>query len=242
VGTEFLLEDVCSRRVGREVLRGVSLDLRNEEVVSILGPSGAGKSSLLRLLNGLDEPSQGHISYQGQDVSSIPIRDLRREVGMVFQLPYLFDGSVRENILFGPTIWRRSVDAEGLLKKVGLPVDLIDRPAHQLSVGQQKRVSMARSLAVEPHVLLLDEPTANLDATAAGRILDLILSLRDELGVALLMVSHVIHDTEILGGMAAVLHEGRLVEFGPAERVLKEPSSEITRRFLDGDLDSREEE
>ncbi|MFH1737649.1 MAG: ATP-binding cassette domain-containing protein [bacterium] len=240
MSTGFLLENVSCRRAGREILHSISLDLREHDVVSILGSSGAGKSSLLRLLNGLDDTSQGAIAYHGKDLREIPIRELRREVGMVFQLPCLFDGTVRDNILFGPNLWGEEFDAEDLLRQVGLSANLIDRPAHQLSVGQQKRVSMARTLANRPRVLLLDEPTANLDATAAGRILELVLSLRDRLGVAVMMVSHLIEDAETVGGLAVVLHDGNLIESGPAEQVLKNPASEITRRFLDGNLESKE--
>ena len=240
MGTGFLLEGVSCRRGHREVLHDISLDLRETAVVSVLGPSGAGKSSLLRLLNSLDEYSQGTITYHGRELHEIPTRELRREVGMVFQLPYLFEGTVRDNILFGPSIWRKTIDPEDLLRRVGLPADLIDRPAHQLSVGQQKRVSLARTLANEPRVLLLDEPTANLDATAAGTILELILLLRDKLGVAVIMVSHVVRDAGTLGGFAAVLHNGRLVECGSTEKILNEPSSEITRGYLEGHLETSE--
>lgn len=241
MGTGFLLKAASSERGNRTVLRDLSLDLRDSSLVSVLGPSGAGKSSLLRLLNGLDEYSQGTITYNGQDLRDIPIRQLRREVGMVFQLPYLFEGTVRDNVLFGPSLWRTAINPKNLLLRVGLPADLIDRPAHQLSIGQQKRVSLARTLANSPRVLLLDEPTANLDATAARRILELVLSLRDELGVSIVMVSHLVQDAVTIGGAAVVLHNGTLVECGPTEKILNEPSSEITRRYLEGHLENTEE-
>ena len=126
----FVLDGVSCRRAGREVLHDISLDLREHDTVSVLGPSGAGKSTLLRLLNGLDEHSRGTVVYQGRAVRDIPIRQLRREVGMVFQLPYLFEGTVRDNVLFGPSLWQERVDVEDLLRRVGLPAELADRPAH----------------------------------------------------------------------------------------------------------------
>ncbi len=241
MGTEFILNGVSCHRGGRRILHGISLDIADIETVSLLGPSGAGKTSLLRLLNGLDEYSEGTISFEGNELHDIPIRELRKTVGMVFQLPALFDSTVRENILFGPSLWGETADAEALLHQVGLPGDLIDRPSNELSVGQQKRVSLARTLANNPHVVLMDEPTANLDAASAARILELVKSLRDEIGVAVIMVSHLIQDAETLGGHTAILHEGRLIEFGPTDRVLNDPSSEITRQYLDGKLEPAQE-
>jgi len=241
MGTEFILNSISCTRGGRTILHDISLDISDIETLSILGPSGAGKTSLLRLLNGLDDYSAGTILFDGKSLREIPVRELRKKVGMVFQLPTLFEGTVRGNILFGPELWGETVDAENLLRQVGLPGDLIDRPANQLSVGQQKRVSLARTLANNPHVILMDEPTANLDAASATWILELIKSLRDEVGIAVIMVSHLIQDARTLGGHAAVLHEGSLIEFGPTQSILDHPSSDITRQYLEGKLDPTQE-
>ncbi len=168
------------RRVGDvSVVTDISLDVYHGEMLGIVGPSGSGKSSLLRLLNRLDEPTNGTVFLDGQDYRQFSPRELRRRVGMVTQRPFLFPGSVAGNILFGPSQRGEVVadeDIAQLLERVGLP-GFAGREVTNLSGGEQQRVSLARALANRPQILLLDEPTSALDEQAKTGIEQLICSL-----------------------------------------------------------------
>jgi putative ABC transport system ATP-binding protein len=155
-----------SRSVGERVLvRDISVQVHAGEVLAVTGPSGAGKSSFLRLLNRLDEPSSGTVQLNGQDYRELAPRELRRRVGMVMQVPYLFPGTVAANVRFGPQQNAERLSVEriaALLERVGLP-GYQDRDVSNLSGGEAQRVSLARTLANTPEALLLDEPTSALD-------------------------------------------------------------------------------
>jgi putative ABC transport system ATP-binding protein len=154
---------------------------------ALLGPSGSGKSTLLRLLNRLADPDAGTVRFHGTDVRELDPLELRRRVGLVPQLPAPVPGSVADNIGFGPHLEGRDVDPERPVRLAGLDTSFLDRDASRLSVGEQQRVMLARALALEPEVLLLDEPTASLDSAATAAVED---ALRDLQGVSLILVTH----------------------------------------------------
>src|SRR4051794_6636533 len=182
----FELEDVRARRGDRVVLDGVSAQLP-EAVTAVPGPSGAGKSTVLRLLNRLADPESGAVRFRGRDVRELDVLELRRTVGLVPQLPALLEGTVAECVCAGARYaGRPAPDGAPLLERAGLDPSLADRPADQLSVGQQQRVMLARALALEPDVLLLDEPTSALDAVAR----DAIERTLCELAIPLVVVTH----------------------------------------------------
>lgn len=159
----------------------------------ITGPSGSGKSTFLKLLNRLISPQQGKISYLGNDIKTIPVTELRRRIGMMFQLPALPEKSVRDNIQYGPRLadlQLSTTQLESILVKVGLEPSLLERTAQELSVGQQQRVALARVLANKPEVLLLDEPTASLDPDSSMRIEKSIMELVENEKLSVLWVSH----------------------------------------------------
>ena len=155
---------------GAEILAGVDALVPDGEVTAVVGPSGAGKSTLLRAINRLIEPTSGEVYLDGEPTGSLDPLELRRRVGMVFQIPALFGDSVEDAVLYGARLAGRSADPGRLLEVVGLDVSLAGRDPQSLSVGQQQRVAIARALALEPEALLLDEPTSALDEAARRKV------------------------------------------------------------------------
>ena len=174
---------------------------------ALLGPSGSGKSTLLRLLNRLADPDAGVVRFHGTDVRELDPLELRRRVGLVPQLPAPVPGSVADNVCFGPQLDGREVDPEGPVRLAGLDPSFLDRDASRLSVGEQQRVMLARALALEPEVLLLDEPTASLDPTATGAVEDALRGLHD---VSLVLVTHSRDQADRLTERTIRLRDGRV--------------------------------
>jgi putative ABC transport system ATP-binding protein len=185
----FSLKGVTASRGGRVVLDGLDLDI-DRGATAIVGPSGCGKSTLLRLLNRLADPDAGAITYRGAPITDRDVLELRREVALVPQLPALVEGTVAENVMFGPRLAGREGDVGRALSLAGLGDDFADRDASGLSVGEQQRVMLARSLALEPAVLLLDEPTSALDAAARDAIEATLADLRRRLDTSFVVVTH----------------------------------------------------
>jgi putative ABC transport system ATP-binding protein len=231
----------------RAILTDVSFAVRAHHVFTVLGPSGAGKSTLLRVVNRLIEPSEGRVLLDGASAMDLPVQVLRRRVGMVFQAAALFDGTVMDNVLYGPRLQGELMgQADGareraseLLHRVGLPDDFCDKPASELSGGEAQRVCLARALANGPEVLLLDEPTASLDPTAARHVEELLARLADETDLTFLFVTHDLRQARRIGDRGLLLVDGRVVEEGPLPDLLDDPDSEVTQLFVDGRLGSQ---
>ena len=234
----------------RRIVDDVSFSVAPGGVFTVLGPSGSGKSTLLRCLDRLVEPSAGRVLLDGRDASELPVQELRRRVGMVFQTAALFDGNVLDNVLYGPRLRgdraeRAAGDAdaahaqaEGLLRRVGLPAAFRDKPVTELSGGEAQRVSLARALANEPEVLLLDEPTAALDPTASQVIEDLLLQLAADSDLTFVFVTHNLAQARRIGDHGLLLVDGRVVDQGPLPAFLDDPALETTRLFVEGRLQS----
>jgi putative ABC transport system ATP-binding protein len=188
------------------VLHDVSMRIQ-EGATALLGPSGSGKSTILRLLNRLADPDEGVVRMDGEDVRSLDVLGLRRRAVLVPQLPAPLPGTVRDNVGYGPSLVGRSVEVEPLLERAGLDPSYADRDASQLSVGEQQRVMLARSLALEPEVLLLDEPTSALDETARGEIERTLRDLRE--GVSIVLVTHDAAQAERLTTRTVRIRDGR---------------------------------
>ena len=207
---------------GKGIVSDVSFQVHADELLGIVGASGSGKSSLLRLLNRLDEPTSGTVYLDSVDYRQLPPRDLRRRVGMVTQRPFLFPGDVATNLRFGPAQRGEALPDEQvsrLLAQVGLS-GFAGHDTSVLSGGEQQRVSLARTLANRPEILLLDEPTSALDEQSKLGIEDLIASLVRDHGLTCIMVTHDRDQARRLCQRAIVLEAGHLIHDGPVMEVL----------------------
>lgn len=220
---KFLRADGLSYQTdGHQILSEISFGLNSGERVAIFGPSGSGKSTLIRLLNRLDEPTSGTVYLEGEDYRNIPPRHLRRRLGLVMQQPHLFPGTVAENLRFGPSAQGESLADDriaALLKGVDL-AGFAEREVSSLSGGEAQRVNLARTLANEPDILLLDEPTASLDAEARREVEETIRSVLETRQVTCLLVSHDRQQVHRMADRVLELQEGRLVADGPVREVL----------------------
>ncbi len=220
---------------GTEILTGIDASIPDGEVTAVVGPSGAGKSTLLRAINRLIEPSSGEVYLDGEPAGSLDPLVLRRRVGMVFQIPALFGGSVEEAVLYGARLSGKDADPGRLLEMVGLDASLAGRDPQALSVGQQQRVSIARALALEPEALLLDEPTSALDEAARRRIEELVRDLNARLGLTMVFVSHDLAQVERVADLVFVLAEGKSVGIWDREDFFS-GAGERARQFIAGRL------
>jgi ABC-type multidrug transport system fused ATPase/permease subunit len=215
----FELERVSLRRGGAPVLRELSARLP-AGASCLAGPSGSGKSTVLRLLDRLADPESGVVRYQGQDVRDRDPLALRREVGLVPQLPALLAGTVEENIRFAAELGDREPDVPRLLELAGLDASFAERDGARLSVGEQQRAMLARALALEPRVLLLDEPTSALDARARAAVEATLRDLRRRLDISLVLVTHDLGQARRMSDWLVRIDEGRAVEQGSTARIL----------------------
>ena len=220
IETEHLSRTV----VDRALVSDITVQVQPGEVLAVVGPSGAGKSSFLRLLNRLDEPTGGTVQLRGQDYRELAPRELRRRVGMVMQMAYLFPGTVAANIAFGP--WQRgerlaAEQIDALLQRVGLP-GYQERDVSNLSGGEAQRVSVARTLANVPEALLLDEPTSALDDVSARGIEELVLGIIRERRMTCVIVTHNTAQAHRIADRTMILQAGKLVAIGPTKEVLRD--------------------
>ena len=223
----------------RRILDGVSLQVPSGRFFTILGPSGSGKSTLLRCINRLIEPSAGAVLLDGEPVARMAVQTLRQRVGMVFQTAALFEGTVLDNVLYGPRLRREQLDGDAageLLERVGLPRDFAAKAVVELSGGEAQRVSLARALANRPEVLLLDEPTASLDPTASAQVERLLVQLAGETELTCLFVTHNLEQAGRMGQRGLLLVDGHVVEQGPLAEILADPETDVMRLFIEGRL------
>jgi phosphate transport system ATP-binding protein len=240
--------DLVVRYGDKEALSGVSLDVRPNEVLALIGPSGCGKSTFLRALNRMNDGVAGvrvagAVELDGVDVYGPEVDPtlLRRRVGMVFQRSNPFPKSIFENVAYGPRVGgerdraRLGEQVERALRQAALWDEVKDRlgqPGTGLSGGQQQRLCLARALAVEPEVLLMDEPASALDPIAAGKLEDLVLALRERLTVVI--VTHNMQQARRVAQRTAFFYLGKLVEEGPTDEVFGRPRERETADYVSG--------
>jgi ABC-type polar amino acid transport system ATPase subunit len=233
------LEAVHKSFGDNEVLRGIDLEVRRGEVLTIVGPSGSGKSTLLRCVNLLEPLNAGRIFFEGEEITrkGADLSATRQRIGIVFQQFNLFPHlTVMNNLTLAARRIRRQprADAEArayqLLERIGLPEKAGQHP-HQLSGGQQQRVAIARALMMDPQVMLFDEVTSALDPELVGEVLIVMRDLARE-GMTMLVVTHEMQFAREVGDRLVFMDEGRIVEQGVPADVLDRPQEERTRRFL----------
>jgi phosphate transport system ATP-binding protein len=247
------IESVSLAYGERWVVRDVTLPVRRGEVLALIGASGSGKTTLLRSLNRLTEITTGasrvgRITLDGEEIERLEVTDLRRRVSMVFQQPNPFPMSIFENVAYALREERRGIArrgrgsraqlteaVHGALRRAGLYDEVagdLERPALRLSGGQQQRLCIARALAAQPEVLLLDEPCSALDPISTATIEELIVSLRES--VAIVIVTHNLQQAFRVADHVAFMHLGELVEYGTSEQVFDRPAQQRTREYIGG--------
>ena len=223
-----------------KVLKGISTDIKEGEVISIIGPSGSGKSTFLRCINRLEEPTNGEIDIEGENIVSpkVDINKIREKVGMVFQHFNLFPHkTVLENITNGPIKLKKTSQEEAekiaisLLDKVGL-ADKKDVYPNKLSGGQKQRVAIARALAMNPKVILFDEPTSALDPEMIGEVLEVMRDLARE-GMTMIVVTHEMGFARTVANRVFFMDQGTILEDGSPKEIFENPKEERTKEFLD---------
>ncbi len=220
---------------GREVLSAIDLAMGDGELICLLGPSGCGKTTLLRIVAGFIQPDAGQVLVAGDDVTKLPTA--RRRMGMVFQSYSLFPNmTALDNVCFGPRVAGQKRDvqlarARQLLDMVGLSSHEAKFP-HQLSGGQQQRVALARALAVQPQVLLLDEPLSALDAKVRVQLREEIRRIQRETGVTTMLVTHDQEEALSISDRVAVMNGGRLLQVATPAAIYREPADGFVARFI----------
>jgi len=245
----MICRDVDVYYAEKQAIFDVSLDIGNNEVIALIGPSGCGKSTFLRCLNRMNDTIDicrvsGEIKLDGRDIydPSIDVVPLRAQVGMVFQKPNPFPKSIYDNISYGPKIHgiatsRTETDeiVENSLRKAGLweeVKDRLDQPGTGLSGGQQQRLCIARTIAVNPEVILMDEPCSALDPIATAIIEDLIHELSAQFTIAI--VTHSMQQASRVSQRTAYFHLGKLIEVGPTDQIFTRPMHKLTQDYITG--------
>lgn len=232
----------------KQAIFDVSAGVKKNKITALIGPSGCGKSTLLRSINRMNDTiggcrMDGSIRFNGEEISSddTDVIALRKQIGMIFQKPNPFPMSIRDNVLYGPRIHgitdkneledilERSLTQAALWDEV---CDRLDSFALSLSGGQQQRLCIARALSVSPEVILMDEPTSALDPIATSKIEDLAQDLEKEYTV--IIVTHNMQQASRISDMTGFMYMGKMIEYGPTERIFESPSEELTERYIRG--------
>jgi tungstate transport system ATP-binding protein len=230
-----------TRRVGQKtILKDIDMEVKAGETLAILGPNGAGKTSLLRIIDLLDQPDEGSVFIEGKDAWAGDRLDIQRSMAMVFQKPVPFSMSVYDNIAYGMRL--RKMSRGTIDEAVCTALRLLDmegkerQRARSLSGGEAQRLAFARAYVLKPKLLLLDEPTANLDPTNAGIMERAIRDINKRYGTTIVLVTHNMHQARRLAEKSAFMMYGELVETKPTPELFEKPEDPRTAMFVRGDI------
>ena len=226
----------------KEVLKNINFEIEKGETFIIIGPNGSGKSTILRLIHMLDTPTSGTIIFDGQDTNSSTENQLklRRRQSMVFQNPIMFRTTVYNNIAAGLKFRKKKPEeidkkVKEILKYFNM-LELADQKATTLSGGELQKVAITRVLVLKPELLLLDEPTANLDPTSGALIEEMIKSIKQKKEHTILMTTHNMFQAKRLADRVAFLYEGEIIESGPVKEIFENPKDKRVKAFISGEI------
>ncbi|UMZ75480.1 Tungstate uptake system ATP-binding protein TupC [Natranaerofaba carboxydovora] len=236
----YELKNITKAYQGKTVLKIDELSINQKEIFALIGPSGSGKSTLFRLLNFVESPDTGTIKLFDKTFKAgeTPDLNIRRKVTTVFQTPLLMTSSVMQNVIYPLKIRKEKIDeerVEKVLSGLGLS-ELKKQRADKLSGGEAQRVSLARAIIFKPEIILLDEPTANLDPTNVKIIEDIILDYVKNEKATVIVVTHNVFQAKRLANRVGLLYKGEMVEENDKETFFENPASKITKDFLSGEL------
>jgi len=236
----YHIHELQKEYAGRIVLSIEKLEVNKSEILAFIGPSGAGKSTFLRLLNFLEQPSQGWLKFEGvrfDPGSEMPL-EYRRRVTTVFQRPMLLNRNIWHNVTFGLRLrgqHNSQNSVQAALEQVGLG-SLVNQNARALSGGEAQRVALARAIILHPDVLLLDEPTANLDPYNVGLIENIIREVNHDLGTTIVLITHNVFQARRLANRTAFILAGKLIEIAETQQLFQSPIDDRTRGFINGEM------
>lgn len=242
--SKFFSKRLLWRTEEVKAVNGISLSVGRRTIFGLVGESGCGKTTTARCIVGLERPSAGRIFFGGDEIGGLSpraFRPYRRRIQMVFQDPsdslnprYSVRSTIQEPLDIHTTLGRKEKQAKirDILSLVGVRSELLDRYPHQLSTGQQQRVGLARAIVSDPELVLLDEPTASLDISVRGRVLELLLDLQQRLGITYILISHDLGTVHFICTETAVMYLGVIVEKGPTKELFREPLHPYSRLLI----------
>jgi tungstate transport system ATP-binding protein len=233
------LQSVNKSYAGKKVLKNITFSVEKGDFISILGPSGSGKSTMLRAIDCLERPDSGEILMNGESMLSDPAKS-RKKIGLIFQNPAIFNAKVFDNVAYSLRFRGEKDEAiltrtEAILKALGL-YDLRHRNALTLSGGEAQRVALARALVYDPELLLLDEPTANLDPRNVSIIEEALIELNKKTGTTMILVTHNVFQPKRIAKKTALLLEGELVEMDDTKSFFEQPRDSRVSSFIKGEM------
>ena len=235
----FRIENLCMAFGEKEVLKDINLEIRRGEIFALIGPSGAGKTTLLRILNFFEKPTFGNLKFNGLANES-EINNIRRRMSLLFQAPAVFNTSVFDNVAYGLKV--RGIDKRIIEKKVTSALNIVGlfgvekQKARTLSAGEAQRMAFARAIVYDPELLLLDEPTANLDPANVAKIEEIIRRIRIERGTTIVIATHNIPQVRRIADRVGILLNGELIEVNSIEGIFTAPKDARSAAFLKGEM------